>query len=231
MGRAPPSELAAPQQPAQLLVARSVALDQLGVVQQGPELDQVRHPLVLVGEVGAARRIAEAQCPLTQVVADAEQEIGLSETSLSLFLASGAAPLLAPDQPPAPAIRGAVGEGAEGRAPLRRLLRTGNQRQHRVERVGIVASQIVRGIAEGRRLALAAPVQPGPPCEQILAGDLDDDLDLSHRRALRGSAAAPASAAAARSACDRHRLRTGREQRRASRRLRAHEGSAAGSPC
>ena len=86
-------------------------------------------------------------------------------------------------QPAPPAVRRAIREGPEDRPAHRRLLRPRDERQRRIELIGTAMSEVLRRIAESRRLTPAPAMGPQSPNRNVLTPDLDDDLDLgiSHR--------------------------------------------------
>src|SRR5262249_20724353 len=140
--------------------------------------------------VRVAARLAEAKRSLAEVVADAEQVVDLADAALAALLVRRPAALAAGDQPPAPAVRRAVGEGGEELLALVGLLRPAPEGEPRVERVGLVERQVALRVAEGRRLAAAAAVRPEGAGAHVLAGDRDDDLDfVGHRSAVQSSGA------------------------------------------
>ena len=102
----------------------------------------------VVCEIGPRVEIAEAKGALTQIVAHAEQVLDLREAALAATLATYALTLGAGDQPAAPPVRRTIGERAEDRAAVPRLLLTGDQAERRVQRVVLrfVSSVVVSGM-------------------------------------------------------------------------------------
>lgn len=136
------------------------------------------------GEVGIVPGVPEAQRALSQVIADAEQEVDLAKASRRTPLLPGAALLGSPHESPSPAVGGAVAERAEQGPVDRRLLPALAVVEGRVELVALGASKVVGQVGEGRRLPPAVTMGPEPARRDVLAGYLDAHPDrlLSHRR-------------------------------------------------
>lgn len=89
-------------------------------------------------ESGSRKRSA----PWRQVVADATQEVHLAEAALGVVVGGGAVVLSALNAAAAPAVGGAVGEGAEHRQRCGRVVWGGREWESGPERVGARVSEV-----------------------------------------------------------------------------------------
>jgi len=111
----------------------------------------VRNADLLRSQIDAALWIAEAQRPLTQIVAHAQQVVRLAEASLRTA-ALIADPMLlgAIDEPAAPAVRRTIRERTKHGAAGRGLVLARRQRQPRVERICLGVGKVPGVVGERR---------------------------------------------------------------------------------
>ncbi len=129
---------------------RLVALEVLGSGEKWPKADQIRNAPVAVGEKDATVRFAEAESALAKVVANSKQVVDLGEAAPARPCGLGSVALATVDQPPPPAVRRAVGEGAEQLSVGGRVELPLFEWEAWVERVSVTSGKVVGEVAEGR---------------------------------------------------------------------------------